>query len=110
MIARNTTTACRLLINLRRFTPKWSAARTDRHICGGIQYQSNSGSLLPFYKETLIPEIKVLIFNGDVDACVPFNGNEWYVILFRSVDHMRFHRLSRSSQSCGLWGLYKWFL
>ena len=43
---------------------------------GGIQYTSDSGSLLPHYKETLIPEIKVLIFNGDVDACVPYKGNE----------------------------------
>lgn len=31
-------------------------------------YNSNFGSLLPHYKSTLIPAIKVLIFNGDVDC------------------------------------------
>jgi serine carboxypeptidase-like clade 1 len=55
-----------------------SVAKKAWHICGGIQYTSDSGSLLPYYKETLIPEIKVLIFNGDVDACVPYVGNEWW--------------------------------
>lgn len=43
----------------------------DWQICGGIQYSSDFGSLLPHYKSTLIPAIKVLIFNGDVDCCVP---------------------------------------
>jgi len=47
-------------------------------ICGGIQYSSDFGSLLPHYKSTLIPAIKVLIFNGDVDCCVPYKGNEWW--------------------------------
>jgi len=55
-----------------------AVAKKAWHICGGIQYSSDSGSLLPHYKETLIPEIKVLIFNGDVDACVPYKGNEWW--------------------------------
>ena len=55
-----------------------TVANKDWHICGGIQYNSDSGSLLPHYKNTLIPEIRVLIFNGDVDACVPYNGNEWW--------------------------------
>ena len=49
-----------------------------RHICGGIDYTSDFGSLLPYYKSTLIPKIRVLIFNGDVDCCVPYKGNEWW--------------------------------
>jgi len=43
-----------------------------------LQYTSNWGSLLPNYKNDIIPQIRVLIFNGDVDACVPYNGNEWW--------------------------------
>eukprot|EP00037_Helgoeca_nana_P001857 m.29993 g.29993 ORF g.29993 m.29993 type:complete len:490 (+) comp12178_c0_seq1:7913-9382(+) len=50
------------------------------HICGinGGGYSSDFGSLLPYYKSTLIPKIRVLIFNGDVDCCVPYKGNEWW--------------------------------
>lgn len=48
------------------------------HICGGVNYNSNFGSLLPYYKSTLIPNIRVLIFNGDADCCVPYVGNEWW--------------------------------
>jgi len=50
----------------------------DWAICGGVEYHSDFGSLLPHYKKTLIPAIKVLIFNGDVDCCVPYKGNEWW--------------------------------
>merc|ERR1711934_94568 len=38
----------------------------------------DQGSLLPAYKDILAPQIRVLIFNGDVDACVPYNGNAWW--------------------------------
>jgi len=55
-----------------------TAAKKKWVICGGVEYTSDSGSLLPHYKATLVPEIRVLIFNGDVDACVPYNGNEWW--------------------------------
>jgi carboxypeptidase C (cathepsin A) len=55
-----------------------TAAAKDWHICGGIDYTSDFGSLLPYYKSTLIPKIRVLIFNGDVDCCVPYKGNEWW--------------------------------
>jgi len=41
-------------------------------------YTENWGSLLPYYKDQIIPFIRVLIYNGDVDACVPYNGNEWW--------------------------------
>jgi len=44
-------------------------------ICAGIDYTSNIPSLMPIYP-TLIKNYRTLIFNGDVDACVPYNGNE----------------------------------
>jgi len=44
-------------------------------ICAGINYNSNIPSLMPIYP-TLIKNYRTLIFNGDVDACVPYNGNE----------------------------------
>jgi len=48
-------------------------------VCGGnLTYAQNWGSLLPNYKYQIIPFIRVLIYNGDVDACVPYNGNEWW--------------------------------
>jgi len=43
-----------------------------------LKYTENWGSLLPYYKYDIIPFIRVLIYNGDVDACVPYNGNEWW--------------------------------
>ena len=45
-------------------------AKKQWHICGGVDYTSTKQSLLPDYKTTLIPQIRVLIFNGDVDWCV----------------------------------------
>jgi len=41
-----------------------------------ITYGFTMGSLLPYYKNDLIPNIRVVIYNGDVDSCVPYNGNE----------------------------------
>jgi len=41
-------------------------------------YSENWGSLLPNYRYQLVPFIRVMIFNGDADACVPYNGNEWW--------------------------------
>ena len=51
-----------------------SKANKQWHICGGIHYQSDKGSLLPDYKSTLIPNIRVLVFNGDVDCCAAGGG------------------------------------
>jgi serine carboxypeptidase-like clade 1 len=48
--------------------PEWT-------ICAGINYNSNIATLMPLYPK-LIKQYRVLIFNGDVDACVPYNGNE----------------------------------
>jgi len=41
-----------------------------------LLYTRNQPSLLPDYRDFLIPRIRVLIYNGDADACVPYNGNE----------------------------------
>jgi len=41
-----------------------------------LQYSRIQPSLLPDYRDFLIPKIRVLIYNGDGDACVPYNGNE----------------------------------
>lgn len=40
-----------------------------------IDYHRSTTSLLPIYP-TLINTYRTLIYNGDVDGCVPFNGNE----------------------------------
>ena len=32
-------------------------------------------TLVPTYLR-LIPKLKVLVYNGDIDPCVPYNGNE----------------------------------
>ena len=46
------------------------------HICTDkINYHANTASLLPIYP-TLISNYRTLIFNGDVDGCVPYIGNE----------------------------------
>jgi serine carboxypeptidase-like clade 1 len=46
------------------------------HICTDkINYDANTASLIPLYP-TLIRTYRTMIFNGDVDGCVPFIGNE----------------------------------
>ena len=44
-----------------------------------LNYHANTASLLPIYP-TLIRTYRTLIFNGDVDGCVPYIGNEVIVI------------------------------
>ena len=52
------------------------------HICTEkIHYNANTASLIPLYP-TLIGTYRTMIFNGDVDGCVPFIGNE-VCIIFR---------------------------
>jgi len=43
--------------------------------CAGIKYNKTVDSLLGLYP-TLIKAYKVLVYSGDVDACVPYNGSE----------------------------------
>jgi len=40
-----------------------------------IHYNPNTDSLIPLYP-TLIQTYRTLIYNGDVDGCVPYIGNE----------------------------------
>ena len=39
------------------------------------QYIKTAGNLLPLYAE-LIAKYRILIYSGDVDACVPYYGTE----------------------------------
>jgi serine carboxypeptidase-like clade 1 len=46
------------------------------HVCSSkLHYESTVDSLLPAYP-TLIKNYRVVIYNGDVDACVPYIDNE----------------------------------
>jgi len=44
-------------------------------ICAPLPYDGNIDSLLPLYP-TLIQTYRTLIYNGDVDCCVPYTDNE----------------------------------
>eukprot|EP00055_Hartaetosiga_balthica_P000271 m.136129 g.136129 ORF g.136129 m.136129 type:complete len:460 (-) comp10451_c0_seq1:126-1505(-) len=58
---------------------KSAASIGNWSICSGkIDYHVTQHSLMPAYNTTIIPAIRVLIFNGDVDACVPYTENEWW--------------------------------
>ena len=41
----------------------------------GMIYTRNAGDLLPLYAQ-LIAKYRILIYSGDVDACVPYWGTE----------------------------------
>jgi hypothetical protein len=43
-------------------------------LCAGINYNQNVASLLPGYPQ-IISAMRVLIYSGDADFCVPFPGN-----------------------------------
>jgi len=43
--------------------------------CRGMQYQGYTHASIDLWP-TLIKHFRVVIYNGDVDACVPYNGNE----------------------------------
>jgi len=47
-------------------------------VCAGIGYSKTVTSLLPLYP-TLVKAYKVLVFSGEADACVPYNGSEEWV-------------------------------
>jgi len=44
-------------------------------VCANIDYSANTVTLLDRYP-TLIANYRVLIYGGDADACVPWNGSE----------------------------------
>ncbi len=41
----------------------------------GMNYVKTAGNLLPLYAQ-LIAKYRMLIYSGDVDACVPYWGTE----------------------------------
>ena len=55
-----------------------AANQTSWSTCAGIDYHKTLGSALPMYPN-LIKQYKVLVYSGDVDACVPYNGSEEWV-------------------------------
>jgi len=55
-----------------------AANQSDWSTCAGIEYTKTLGSTLPMYAN-LIKNYKVLVYAGDVDACVPYNGSEDWV-------------------------------
>lgn len=75
-------------------------------ICGAqINYQSNIDSLLPVYP-TLISKYRVLIYNGDVDACVAWNGNEQWTSSLGYPVKAGWHSWSVNSQVAGYATVY----
>jgi len=52
-----------------------AAGVSSWEVCGGVDYSKTVTSLLGLYP-SLIKAYKVLVYSGDVDACVPYNGSE----------------------------------
>jgi len=50
----------------------------DWSVCAGIGYSKTAATVLNLYPN-LIKNYKVLVYSGDVDACVPYNGSEDWV-------------------------------
>ena len=44
-------------------------------VCASVRYTRNTVTLIDRYP-TLIAGLRVLVYNGDADACVPWNGSE----------------------------------
>ena len=69
------------------------------HICTEqIHYNANTASLLPIYP-TLISTYRTMIFNGDVDGCVPFIGNEVHISTVETVSHSHLRAFLASMRS-----------
>ena len=66
--------------------------------CGfeGLNYTHTSPTLLHMYPR-LIEKLRILLFSGDVDECVPYNGAEEWVSLSLA-------RFIKSSEDGGGWG------
>lgn len=54
-----------------------AAGQSAWSICTSIPYNGNIDSLLPLYP-TLISRYRTLIYNGDVDCCVPWSDNQMW--------------------------------
>lgn len=71
-----------------------------------INYDRSTDSLLPIYP-TLIRTYRTLIYNGDVDACVPYIGDEkWTSGLGFEVDK-GWHQWTLNNQVAGYATSYK---
>ena len=55
-----------------------AANQSDWSTCANIQYRKTLGSTLPMFAN-LLKQYKVLVYAGDTDACVPYNGSEDWV-------------------------------
>jgi serine carboxypeptidase-like clade 1 len=54
-------------------------------LCAQIDYDGNIASLLPGYPQ-LIAAMRVLIFSGDSDACIPYVGTQWWTSTLASTE------------------------
>ena len=60
---------------IRVFSPPEAFYGHPFSLITAIQYTRTVPSLVDTYLR-IIPKTKVLVFNGDLDPCVPYNGNE----------------------------------
>merc|ERR1712151_19238 len=65
--------------------PKWiksdevrKALHLDQPGRSGFSYECSGPASITLWPE-LVQKIRVLIYNGDADACVPYNGNEDWI-------------------------------
>eukprot|EP00499_Haloplacidia_sp_CaronLabIsolate_P007885 CAMPEP_0196780386 /NCGR_PEP_ID=MMETSP1104-20130614/7771_1 /TAXON_ID=33652 /ORGANISM="Cafeteria sp., Strain Caron Lab Isolate" /LENGTH=479 /DNA_ID=CAMNT_0042150585 /DNA_START=9 /DNA_END=1448 /DNA_ORIENTATION=+ len=68
--------------------------------CSDINYSSTIPSLLPTYPN-LIENIRVLIYSGDVDACVPYYGTEQWVYSLNRTITKEWHPWDQNGQVAG---------
>eukprot|EP00746_Dinoflagellata_sp_MGD_P009927 gnl/MRDRNA2_/MRDRNA2_120347_c0_seq1.p1 gnl/MRDRNA2_/MRDRNA2_120347_c0~~gnl/MRDRNA2_/MRDRNA2_120347_c0_seq1.p1 ORF type:complete len:509 (+),score=80.67 gnl/MRDRNA2_/MRDRNA2_120347_c0_seq1:90-1616(+) len=54
------------------------ALHLDRPGRSGFDYETSGPASITLWPE-LVQKIRVLIYNGDADACVPYNGNEAWI-------------------------------
>lgn len=52
----------------------------------GMQYATYTGSSFDLYPR-ILQRVRTTIYNGDVDACVPYNSNEDWVTTLASLQH-----------------------
>ena len=51
----------------------------DFHFSTSLNYSFTAHTLLPQYKETLLPNYRVTQFSGDADPCVPYVGTQRWI-------------------------------
>ena len=64
--------------------------------CGGMRYEMNVGDLRPLYAK-LIPKYRILIYSGNVDACVPTWGSEQWTRALNYTVEQEWHPWVRPS-------------